>query len=1120
MADLIVYLMGTKTNNYDLLIQKLDRFTRKYYLNRLIRGLLYTVGLLLAAFLLINVAEHFFYFSTTVRKVLFWGFISMAAVVFAWMVLLPLLNYFRLGRVISHQKAANIIGDHFGNVKDRLLNILQLREQANSVRNIELIEASIDQKIDGIKLVPFRSAIDLSQNKKYLKYALIPLFAFFAVLWGAPSLISDSTERLINNDTEYARAAPFAFKVVNENELQVVQFEDFDLDVLVEGDILPDDVSVNFNNFPRKLKKKSNAQFSYKFKKLQKDLEFELQSGGVVSKKYKITVIPKPVITSFSASLDYPAYVGKKDEILNNTGDMVLPVGTKVNWNFEAENTDVVKMRFHKGEGPIETTRKDEQLFSHSTRVMTEDRYTVYVSSKALENADSIAYSISVVPDLHPRITATQIKDSTNNTLIYFLGEASDDYGIRDLKFVYNIQGKSNSSGSFPVKQDGTKRQASFTYSWDLNDLDIQAGDKLNYYFEVWDNDGVMGSKSARSQAMYLELPTEAEEEEQLEEQSEQLKDDIKNNAKEAEDLQQEIKKMKEKLIQKKELDWEDKDKMKQLLEKHKELMEKMKEMQKDFEKQMEQTEEKQDMSEDTQEKKDKLKELMDELMTPELEEFLEKMEKDMEEMTNEEMMEELEDMELTDEQLQREMERMEELFKQLEKDMKTQEVIEELQELAEEEQKLAEETEKDTDGDMKEQEEKQEELNEKFEEIKEDLEDLKEMSEELGDDPEDMEENEDKAEDIEKDMEESMEQMEQQQNQKAGQKQKDAAKKMEEMAQQMQMQMGEQQQEQAEEDMQAIRQLLENLIDMSFDQEDVMDKLAETTVNNTNYTEFVQEQYKLTDDFQIIEDSIVALSKRVVQIESFVLKELTEIEKNFDNGLDLLEDRKKDQAAVNQQFVMTSVNNLALMLSEAMQQMQQQMANQMPGDGMCNKPGGKNPKGASGISKMQKQLNEQLKKMQEGQQKMPGGENPGMGNKEFAKAAKQQAEIRNALKKLNQEMNKDGKNSLGDLQEAMDEMEKTEEDLVNKRITREMIKRQQDIMTRLLEAEKAEREREKDKKRESETAQERTNEIPPEIQEYLKRRKAEIELYKTVAPELRPYYKQLVESYFKNISF
>jgi hypothetical protein len=94
--------------------------------------------------------------------------------------------------------------------------------------------------------------------------------------------------------------------------------------------------------------------------------------------------------------------------------------------------------------------------------------------------------------------------------------------------------------------------------------------------------------------------------------------------------------------------------------------------------------------------------------------------------------------------------------------------------------------------------------------------------------------------------------------------------------------------------------------------------------------------------------------------------------------------------------------------------------------------------------------------------------------------------------------------------------MNKIETDLVNKRLDSEMLKRQQDITTRLLEAEKAERQREFDNKRKAETASEKKRELPPSLKEYIKKREAELEMYKTVSPALRPYYKYLVDEYYK----
>ena len=97
--------------------------------------------------------------------------------------------------------------------------------------------------------------------------------------------------------------------------------------------------------------------------------------------------------------------------------------------------------------------------------------------------------------------------------------------------------------------------------------------------------------------------------------------------------------------------------------------------------------------------------------------------------------------------------------------------------------------------------------------------------------------------------------------------------------------------------------------------------------------------------------------------------------------------------------------------------------------------------------------------------------------------------------------------------------MEQSEVDLVNKRLTEQTLMRQREILTRLLEAEKAAKERELDNKREAKTAQEMARTIPPSFDKYIKAKEKQTELLKTVPPALTPYYKQKVNEYFQNIS-
>lgn len=135
-------------NNYNLLISKINEFTRKFYLNKLLRGSIYAAALILTLYLCLFVWIFYSYPSISTKTFLFYAFISISLVAIAFWIVKPALSYFKLGKTLSLEEASNLIGQHFFNVKDRLLNTLQLKELAeNAPQNSALILAGIDQKI-------------------------------------------------------------------------------------------------------------------------------------------------------------------------------------------------------------------------------------------------------------------------------------------------------------------------------------------------------------------------------------------------------------------------------------------------------------------------------------------------------------------------------------------------------------------------------------------------------------------------------------------------------------------------------------------------------------------------------------------------------------------------------------------------------------------------------------------------------------------------------------------------------------------------------------------------------------------------------------------------------------
>lgn len=161
-------------------------------------------------------------------------------------------------------------------------------------------------------------------------------------------------------------------------------------------------------------------------------------------------------------------------------------------------------------------------------------------------------------------------------------------------------------------------------------------------------------------------------------------------------------------------------------------------------------------------------------------------------------------------------------------------------------------------------------------------------------------------------------------------------------------------------------------------------------------------------------------------------------------------------------------------------------------------------------------------KSMEKGNQQGPGmkpGQQGGMNmSKELAKMAAEQQALRQQLQQLSEQLLKNGKNGSNALDNISKLMEQTETDIVNKNITQETIRRQQDILTRLLEAENAEREREFDEKRESKEVKNYELSNPERFFEYNGSMEQQIELLKTMPPTFNRFYKEKVALYFKNI--
>lgn len=1125
----------------------LNSFIRKYYKNRMIKGAIYSLALLLSLFLVVALLECFGYFGTAIRAILFWFYLVGALAVLFFFVFQPLAKMFRLGKTISYEQAARIIGDFFPEVQDKLLNLLQLQEQHQHVDD-ELLLAAINQRVAQLSPIPFHLAVNIKANRKYLKFALIPLTAILLLLVLSPTLLTQPIKRITHYHTYFQRPAPFSFHIENVS-LRVPQQDDFTLRVSVAGKAIPSETFVNIEGTIYRMTAVDKTHFVYTFHTLQRSTNFHLEAIGVHSPEYQIEVVPKPAIVNFSTTLTYPSYTGKKGETLDNEGDVDVPRGTSVKWIFNTHDVDTI---FFFLNDKVQILIPDASgRVSFSVKAMTSFTYGFCAANAVAPRSDTLRYAVSTIDDAFPMIAVLQLSDSLYPDRLFFQGRIKDDYGFTKLEFKVvksNVNDTSvKETLSYPIALTHNTVQE-FNHSFNLAGHILVPGDKLSYYFVVWDNDAIAGPKSSTSQQFEIAIPSEKELDDILDRNSNEAQQHAQQSVSEIRKLQQDINELMRKMVDKKELNWQDKKDMQELAKKQQQVKNLLQQMQQQLQQNKQLEQRYKDQSDKLLEKQHELEKLMDEVMNEEMKQMMQQIDEMMKEVDKNKVQEQLEKLKLDNEQIEKQLDQNIALMKRLEMEKKVEDAISMVNQMAEKQKQLSKQSQQATNKEQKQRLlEQQEQLSQQFDQLQQQLHDIQKEYKQL--DPSlDFKVDQKLLQQIDRQQQNSEDNLRKNHGKEASQQQQDAAENMEKLAEQLAQSQVDMEQQDLAEDAEMIRHLLKNLVKLSFNQESLIGSVRQTYVQDPKYQQIISQQNKVKDDFRAVEDTLRAVAKRQMTVASVINKNVADINDYLHKSLSALLDMnqsfyggyKNQKAPQPMQYAMTSFNNLALVMAESLDQMQNQMRqnqqNKKNGQcnqqskkrqGSCSKPGKGKPSPKS-MKQMQQELNKQmeaLKKQLDKQGKKPDGRKK-IGDKgqsqmseEFAKMAAQQEMIRRMMQQYGQQMKQDnaGNSKLAkEIDQMLKQMEQTETELVNRVITQQTIRRQQQIMTRMLEHEKAEMQREKEERRESNEGKEQYHQpSQSELEKYQKLKEANKDLFRSTPPTLSPYYKNKVDAYF-----
>ena len=420
---------------------KLTSFKRKYYLNLFIKGGLLTLSFVLFYFLIAAIIEYNLWLGTWARFTIFFFFFGLVTYCIYRFLKKPI-AWWLYQKGLGQDDSARLIGSHFPSVGDRLLNLLQL---SSAQSGSALLEAGVKQKSKLFDNISFEQAIDLNENRQYLKYLFLPVGIILVILFINTRILTQSSQRIVHFTQEFSPEAPFKFLILNKN-LYAFFNEDYTLQLKLEGEAIAESAYIVSGNQRLKMETLKAGEFTYMFEKIQNGIAFQIEASGFYSDAYTIILANRPEITELKVNLEYPRYLGRRNEELKNAGSLEVPEGTKITWKIGTANAAKAFISFSSQETPNPMQIVDDQLFTFGKNFNNPEQYSIDLENEQSKNKEKIAYSIAVAKDAFPEITVDYLKDSVLFKSIILGGAVGDDYGVTQLDLIYQVVGKNNES--------------------------------------------------------------------------------------------------------------------------------------------------------------------------------------------------------------------------------------------------------------------------------------------------------------------------------------------------------------------------------------------------------------------------------------------------------------------------------------------------------------------------------------------------------------------------------------------------------------------------------------------------------------------------------------------------
>jgi hypothetical protein len=220
----------------------------------------------------------------------------------------------------------------------------------------------------------------------------------------------------------------------------------------------------------------------------------------------------EPITGDVELTYRYPEYTGLLPRTVSGSGgEISAPVGTVVELRTRSDRP-VAQAGLLVDGSAVPLRVENERDLSGSVLVRKSGSYAVvFLNRSGREVARGPVVPITAVADAPPKVSlllpASDLEVDPGAE-VALRWEATDDYGLWALSLVYQPPGGGESRIPLPL-EDGRRSQGA--WKWPLGALKLAPGDRVTYFLEATDNDGVDGPQKGTSRLLSLHVYSAAE---------------------------------------------------------------------------------------------------------------------------------------------------------------------------------------------------------------------------------------------------------------------------------------------------------------------------------------------------------------------------------------------------------------------------------------------------------------------------------------------------------------------------------------------------------------------------------------------------------------------------------